>query len=253
MSTPTIISDEQEIVTHNSITITPTPKDPRFDYNPLRRLSARIVDDLISGTIALVAGGIFFIPVFYNQDLIVLWIVLAWIVIIATNIMVKPLLEHYFGQTPGQRLNSLLLTTNKGDKPSFLVLFLRSLLELLNIAFPIHLFSVFSVPLREDRQSISDLICDTRVETTKVYPNMAIWSSLTGVGVFLLPIIITIGAIFGLFAFLQANPPQYDPKPNYEYENATNESITINREKRLNSIISSSSSSLIETLSQDSF
>lgn len=215
MSTPNIITDEKEIAVYNiNKAATPT-KEPRFDYSPFRRLSARIIDDFIASIASIIIVAVFVGMSFAVPNLLWLWIVLGFLLILTFQTLYKPLLEYYYNQTPGQRINSLLLTTEKGDKPTFILLFLRSLLEWLNAFFPIHIVSVFTVPLRDDRQSVSDLICNTRVETTKVYPNMVLWSSITSIVAFITPFIVMIAIIIGFFAWAGANPSSSYPSSYY--------------------------------------
>ena len=150
--------------------------NPEFSYNPFRRVSSAIIDDVLVVTFLEIVMFFLARP-FWNYledievDLSQFFIRIGVYTIIAaalSSIYTIYMINRY-GQTLGQKLNNLKLTMNDGSKPSPLNIVYRFFIYNLVITSIISLFTVF---IREDKKSVTDIACGNKfvaVESKKPF------------------------------------------------------------------------------------
>ena len=150
--------------------------NPEFSYNPFRRLSSAIIDDVLIGTTFSVILYYFARPFWdYTQNIDIdsqqFFIRFGISVIIgaALSSIYTVYMINRYGQTLGQKMNYLKLTMNDGSKPSPLNIVYRFFIYNLVITSIISLFTVF---IREDKKSVTDIACGNKfvaVESKKPF------------------------------------------------------------------------------------
>ena len=84
-----------------------------------------------------------------------------------------------YGQTIGQKLNNLKLLKNDGSKPSSLNIIYRFFIYNLGITTLVSLFTIF---IREDKKSITDLVCDNKFVAVDSKKPFVLISTIASIG-----------------------------------------------------------------------
>jgi uncharacterized RDD family membrane protein YckC len=169
-----------------------------FAYNPFRRWSARIIDSFISTILVFGFGFLIIVVTQYfaptlknvaNPPELPLFTNITLFLLLLIPFLYYTLTIKYLDQTLGQKVNSLKLLTNDGQKPNSIRIILRMLCNWIPFSSD---FSVFSVFLREDKKSAYDIICSTKVIQFQNQKNLVLKAALATVIPYLFSLILAI-------------------------------------------------------------
>lgn len=176
-----------------------------FEYNPLRRWSARYFDSIIVvctmfGVVVMFTLGLLKMNPELQKlefDSLPFNIQFLYYVLVLIPLLYYPLMPVFFGQTLGQKINSLKILTLDNEQPSFWRLLLRTISNLIPMS---EVISGITILTRDDKKSLYDLISKTKTVEYKTQKHLTLKSILSIV----IPILVLL-VLFVVFIILAVN------------------------------------------------
>lgn len=133
------------------------------------RSMAKLIDLILIGGIMIPIGLVIYavssiLSLTSSYQLPSILIGLIWVIIAFIPILYFSLTEYWFkGQTLGKRLFNLRVITDDGQNPSFSSIFLRNVLQLVDILPGFYLFGLVTMFIHKKEKRMGDLVAGTLV------------------------------------------------------------------------------------------